>query len=155
MFGEIDTGFSFWSWLIFGLLLMVAELFVPGVFIVWIGLASFISGIIFCIFDNLSLSYQLLIFAGLSVVCVIVGWYVYGQVLTKSSRKDYKTLNNGAESFIGNEYSLLEDVFDGRSKAKVGDTVWLVQAPEGLKKGAKVVVESVDGVILHVKKKDK
>ena len=154
MFGEIEAaGFSFWSWLIFGLVLMVAELFVPGVFIVWIGLASFISGIVFCVFDNLTLSYQLLVFVILSVVCVVLGWYVYGQVLTKSGRKDYKTLNNRAESLIGNEYTLIEDVVDGRSRAKVGDTVWLVQAPDGLKKGTKVIVESADGVVLQVKKK--
>ena len=152
MFGEIAVGINFWNWLIFGVLLMVAELFVPGVFIVWIGLASFLSGILFCIF-KLSLSYQLIVFAGLSVLCVILGWYVYGQVLIKSGRKDYKTLNNGAESFIGNEYTLMEDAINGRSKVKVGDTVWLVQAPDGLKKGSKVVVESVDGVILHVKEK--
>ena len=153
MFGEIEAGFSFWSWLIFGVILMAIELFMPGVFVVWIGLAAVISGIIFSIFTDLTLSYQLLTFAILSIICVILGWYIYGQVLTKSSRKDYQTLNNGAESFIGNEYSLLEDVVNGRSKAKVGDTVWLVQAPNGLKQGAKVIVESVDGVVLKVKKK--
>ena len=153
MFGEIEAGVSFWSWLIFGVILMAIELFMPGVFVVWIGLAAVISGIIFSIFTDLTLSYQLLTFAILSIICVILGWYIYGQVLTKSSRKDYQTLNNGAESFIGNEYSLLEDVVNGRSKAKVGDTVWLVQAPDGLKQGAKVIVESVDGVVLKVKKK--
>ena len=153
MFGEIEAGFSFWSWLIFGVILMAIELFMPGVFVVWIGFAAVISGIIFSIFTDLTLSYQLLTFAILSIICVILGWYIYGQVLTKSSRKDYQTLNNGAESFIGNEYSLLEDVVNGRSKAKVGDTVWLVQAPDGLKQGAKVIVESVDGVVLKVKKK--
>lgn len=153
MFSEIEAGFSFWSWLIFGVILMAIELFMPGVFVVWIGLAAVISGIIFSIFTDLTLSYQLLTFAILSFICVVLGWYVYGQVLTKSGRKDYKTLNNGAESFIGNEYSLLEDVVNGRSKAKVGDTVWLVQAPDGLKQGAKVIVESVDGVVLKVKKK--
>ena len=153
MLSEVDAGFNFWSWLIFGVILMVAELFLPGVFIVWIGLASVISGIIFCIFSDLTLSYQLLIFAILSVMSVVLGWYVYGQVLTKSSRKDYKTLNNGAQSFIGNEYTLLEDVVNNRSKVKVGDTVWLVQANDDLKQGTKVVVEGVDGVILRVKKK--
>lgn len=153
MFGEIEAGFSFWSWLIFGVILMAIELFMPGVFVVWIGLAAVISGIIFSIFTDLTLSYQLLTFAILSIICVILGWYIYGQVLTKSSRKDYQTLNNGAESFIGNEYTLTEDVDDGRSKVKVGDTVWLAQAPDGLKKGTKVIVESVDGIVLKVKEK--
>jgi len=148
---QIFTGLSFWTWLIAGVLLMVVELFLPGVFIVWIGLASVISGILFCIFSDLSLSYQLLVFAILSIICVIFGWYIYGQILKKSSKKEYSSLNNGAEAFIGNEYTLIEDVVNGRSKARVGDSVWIVHAPDGLKAGDKIIVGKVDGIVLWAK----
>ena len=58
-----------------------------------------------------------------------------------------------AGNYIGKVYNLTEDVTDGRSKAKVGDTVWLVEINEPLKKGDKVKITGVDGgVVLRAEK---
>ena len=149
---ELIMEYCMWFWLIMGVLLMIAELFVPGVFVIWLGLAAVLNGILLSFID-MRFSFQLLSFAGFSIVCVLLGWYVYGQVMIHSSKKEYSSLNNGAEAFIGKEYLLTEDVVNGRSKVRVGDTVWLAQAPNGLKAGTPVVVEKVDGVLLFVKEK--
>ncbi len=146
------TTYIVWSWLILGLLLILAELFLPGVFVIWLGSAAILNGITLYFIPDLSFSYQLLIYSLYSVICVIIGWYVYGQVLA-SSKKEYNNLNNRAESFIGKEYVLAEDVVAGRTKVKIGDSVWLASASDNLKAGDKVIVEKVESTLLYVTKK--
>ena len=152
---ETFPEYAKWAWLIAGTLLMMVEVFVPGVFVVWLGLAAVLTGITLSIFSDITVSYQLLTFSILSVICVFIGWYVYGKVLVKSSNREYSDLNNGAQSFVGKEYSVLEDSTNGRSRVKIGDTVWLVESKDELKEGDAVIIESVDGIVLHVKKKKK
>ena len=58
-----------------------------------------------------------------------------------------------AGAHIGNIYNLSEDVVDGRSKAKIGDSFWLVEIDEPLKKGAKIkIIDVKDGLILIAQK---
>jgi len=68
-----------------------------------------------------------------------------------------KYLNDMAGAHIGKVYNLSQDVVDGRAKAKVGDSFWLIQTEnDDLKKGDKVKVIGVeDGVILKVEKYEK
>ena len=68
-----------------------------------------------------------------------------------------ENLNDIAGSHIGKIYQLSQDIVDGRGKAKVGDSFWLVESKnENLKKGDKVKVTGViDGVILEVEKYEK
>lgn len=153
-FSEWFADYENWCWLIAGVVLMTSELFVPGVFVIWIGIAAFLTGVILSIFPEITASYQLLTFTGLSVVSVFFGWYVYGQLIAKAPKKEYVDLNGGAQSFVGNEYSLISDMVDGRGKVRVGDTVWLAQAKENLPAGTLVIVEKADGIVLHVKKKE-
>lgn len=49
--------------------------------------------------------------------------------------------------------ALAKDVIDGRSKALIGDSVWIVECEDGLKKGDKVKITGVEnGVILKAEK---
>ncbi len=58
-----------------------------------------------------------------------------------------------AGQHIGKTYLLAEDAADGRSKAIVGDTVWIVECEDGLKKGDRVKITGVEnGVILKAVK---
>lgn len=51
------------------------------------------------------------------------------------------------------EVALAEDVVDGRSKALIGDSVWIVECEDSLKKGDKVKITGVEnGVILKAEK---
>ena len=65
----------------------------------------------------------------------------------------YKHLNDPAGQHIGKTYLLAEDVVDGRSKALIGDSVWIVECEDDLKKGDKVKITGVEnGVILKAEK---
>lgn len=149
---ELFNYLGFWTWLIIGLFLMAIEVFLPGVFVIWIGLAAFITGLVLSLTPELSVSYQFLIFTGLSLICVFFGWYIYGKVLTKIPDKDHLDLNNRAGSYVGKEFDVLENSDNGRTRIKIGDTVWLAECDTKLKAGDRVKVESADGVVLKVKR---
>ena len=150
---DLITEMGYLSWFAIGFLLILAELFVPGTYLIWFGFSAFAMGIIVSIF-SLSAIEILVLFALISAVFAGFGWYAYAKVLNKTKVPEkYKYLNDMAGAHIGKIYNLSENVVDGRAKAKVGDSFWLVEIDEPLKKGAKVKITDVkDGVILVAEK---
>ncbi len=144
------------GWFTLGLIFAIFELFVPGTYLIWFGFASFTMGALVN-FIELTPTETVVIFALISGLYSAFGWWVYSKILKKASGKN-KYLNDIAGSHIGKVYPLSQDVVDGRAKAKVGDTFWLVetQTDEDLKTGDKVKVVGVEnGVILKVVKYEK
>lgn len=144
---------TYLNWFTFGLVLVLLELFVPGTYLIWFGLAAFVMGIVVS-YAALSGIGMLVCFAFISAVFAGIGWFVYTKLINKSKVPEkYKYLNDMAGAYIGKIYNLSEDVVDGRSKAKVGDTFWLVEVKENLKKGDSVKITGVEnGVILKAEK---
>jgi hypothetical protein len=141
--------FGAWSWLIFGVILLVAEIIVPGNFLVWVGIAGLITGGLSLLFWGLSWwtwEVQWIVFAALSVVSVFVGrrW-----LIRSNARSDEPTLNQRGASLIGRTASLIDPIVNGHGRAKIGDTVWLVNGPD-LPLGAKVKVVGSHGSDLKV-----
>lgn len=140
------------EWLIVGLALVLLELFVPGTYLIWFGFAALLVAVLTSFFAW-SLVTQVVIFTFLSFLFALIGWRVYGRIITKvPSNSEYRHLNDFASQYIGKKYMLEDDVLDGRSKVRVGDTVWIAATTEPLKKGQTVEVVGVKkGVILEVK----
>ncbi|MBQ2811334.1 MAG: NfeD family protein [Alphaproteobacteria bacterium] len=149
------TELDYLAWFTIGLIFAISELFVPGVYLLWFGLASFTMGVLvhFMTFTPIE---TCVIFALLGALYSALGWWTYAKVLKKTSGNN-KYLNDMAGAHIGKVYNLSQDVVDGRAKAKVGDSFWLIQTEnDDLKKGDKVKVIGVeDGVILKVEKYEK
>ena len=144
---------TYLGWFTFGLILVLLELFIPGTYLIWFGLAAFVTGVLVsCI--ELSGIEILVYFALASAMFAGIGWYVYTKIINKSKVPEkYKYLNDMAGSYIGKVYNLSEDAVDGRAKAKIGDTFWLVEVEGNLKKGDKVKITGVEnGVILKAEK---
>ncbi len=150
---EWITELGYLSWFAIGVLFVLAEMFVPGTYLIWFGFSAFVMGILVSIF-TFTATETLVWFALISAAFSGLGWYVYAKILNKTKVPEkYKYLNDMAGAHIGKVYNLSEDVVDGRSKAKVGDSFWLVEIDEPLKKGAKVKIKDVkDGVILIAEK---
>ena len=150
---EIISQMTYLSWFAIGLLFVLAEMFVPGTYLIWFGFSSFIMGILVSLIELTPIE-TLVIFALISGVFAAIGWYAYAKVLNKTKVPEkYKYLNDMAGAHIGKVYNLSEDVIDGRAKAKIGDSFWLVEINEPLKKGSKVKIKDVkDGVILVAEK---
>jgi hypothetical protein len=141
--------FGVWSWLIFGLVLLAAELLVPGNFLVWIGVAGLVTGGLSLLFWESSWwiwEVQWLVFAVLSVVSVFVGrrWLIRSHL-----RSDEPTLNERGASLIGRTADLIDPIVNGHGRVKIGDTVWMVNGPD-LPLGAKVKVVGSHGSNLMV-----
>lgn len=144
---------NYMEWFSLGLLLVLLELFVPGVYLVWFGLSAFVTGVLTMFYEFTAIE-QSVVFGAISVVFAVAGWFFYSHIMKRSKvSEQYKYLNDPAGQHIGKTYLLAEDVIDGRSKALIGDTVWIVECEDSLKKGDKVKIIGIEnGVILKAVK---
>jgi inner membrane protein len=134
-------------WLVGGLALCAAETLAPGAFLIWIGAAAVVVGVIEFIFP-IELTPSLLLFAVLVAVFVVVGRGVYGSLDAGAPPLPL----NRAQALIGKEFYLEDAIERGFGRIRVGDSLWRV-AGEDLPKGAKVRVASVeDGAQVRVEK---
>ena len=134
-------------WLVAGLALCAAETFVPGAFLIWIGLAAVAVGVVE-FFVAVELTPALLLFAALVVVFVFIGRRVYGSLDSGAPQLPLSR----AHALIGKEFYLDEAIERGYGRMRVGDSLWRV-AGDDLPKGAKVRVVAVeDGAEVKVEK---
>ena len=137
-----------WSWVIFGLILIGGEMLAPGVFLIWLGLAALLTGAVVGLAD-IGWQAAALVFAGLSLVCVLVG-----RLLTrrKGEEPDAATgLNDRGRQLIGRVFRLEATMLGGEGRIRVGDSSWRITGPE-LLAGSEVKVVRVEGATLVVEK---
>jgi inner membrane protein len=135
-----------WTWLVIGGILLVAEVLAPGVFLIWFGLAALVVGTLH-LFLPLSWQVEVLIFAGLSVVLVVVArpWLKKRQDL----QSDQPNLNARTRDYIGRSYVLEGPIVNGRGRLRIDDALWEVEGPD-LPAGSWVKVAGTDGMRLKV-----
>lgn len=144
---------TYMQWMLIGLVLILMELATPGVYLIWFGLSAILIGVGTLIVEW-NVTEQLVWFSFVSLIFAVLGWRVYKRVIRSTKALvGYEHLNDMASAYVGQVYQLTEDVVDGRSKIKVGDTVWLAECETPLKAGETVEVTGVSGgVVLKVKK---
>lgn len=146
---EFLTEMVYWHWLVFGLILLILEMFAPGAILLWFGVAALFVGVLQLLFGELlTPQFQWLIFSILSVV-TIVGWRAFAKKHKLDEVDENETLNQRGKSFIGQEYFLSQAIVNGVGKAKVGDGHWRVIGPE-LPANHKVKVIGFEGATLEV-----
>lgn len=151
MIAGLVAEFGPWSWCILGLALLAAELLVPGVFLVWIGLAAIATGALSLALWSMpvwSWEVQFLAFAALSVVFVLAGRRFYDR---GASESDQPLLNQRGASYIGRIGTLGEPVVDGRGRLRIDDTYWPVRGPD-LPAGTRVRITGAEGNTLDVER---
>ncbi|MBB3475614.1 NfeD family protein [Sphingomonas sp. BK345] len=132
------------AWLAAALLLGIAELAVPGVFLVFLALAAAVTAAISYALAPLPLAAQLVCFALWSAVAVVVGrrWYRDYPVGSGDTR-----LNDRAARLVGEVTRLESAIIDGRGRVIVGDGSWPARGPD-LPANARVRIVAVrDGVV--------
>jgi membrane protein implicated in regulation of membrane protease activity len=135
-----------WSWVILGLVLMGLELVAPGAFLLWLGFAALLTGILDWTF-GLSWQAAVLVFAVLSVGAVLVG-----RVATRDRNDeegDRPPLNRRAQSFVGRVFTLESPIVSGSGRIRVDDSSWRIVGPDA-PAGANVRVVRVEGATLMV-----
>ena len=144
---ELLNNLDYWHWFILAVVLVILEVFSPGVFFIWMGLAAGIVGVILLAFPELDWQYQLLIFAVLSVTDILAARLILQR---HPIRTDHPTLNRRGEQYIGRVLTLEEPIVNGEGKIHVDDSTWKVRGDD-CTAGQKVKVTGVDGVVLLVK----
>ncbi|MBN9600637.1 MAG: NfeD family protein [Afipia sp.] len=142
---DLIAALGSWNWLILGVILIALETFAPGVFMLWLGIAALVVGVL-SFFITSTWQSQLLVFAVLAVAMVPL-WRHFGR--RGPSASDRPFLNRRTEALIGRVLTLEKPIVDGFGTVRIDDTVWRVEGPE-LPAGSHVRVEQVDGARLKV-----
>ena len=134
-----------WAWLIAAAVLAVAELIVPGVFLIWLAAAAGITGIAAAVVP-MPVGVQIGLFAILSLLSFMVGrrWYRRNPVYSEDP-----LLNDRAARLIGETVVVVSPIENGRGRVSVRDTVWSAIGPDAVA-GAKVMVVGSEGNCLRV-----
>jgi membrane protein implicated in regulation of membrane protease activity len=140
---------TFWHWMVLGVILVVLEILLPGIWFLWLGLGALTTGLIVLIISDLSWQVQSVVFCALSVISVIVGRLI----MRSRTPEDHPTLNKRAAQYIGKVYILEDSTQRGHGRVRIGDSIWHVQLVDPateLAAGDKVTVTGVDGATLQV-----
>jgi membrane protein implicated in regulation of membrane protease activity len=142
---ELLTSIGVWDWFIVGGLLLALEALVPGVFMLWLGIAAMLVGALSMLVD-LGWQAQFIIFAGLSVAMVPL-WLRLS--FGRAGGTDQPFLNRRADALVGRIFTLDKPIVDGAGTVRVDDSVWRVTGTD-LPAGRRVKVVRIDGTALHV-----
>lgn len=133
-----------WTWVIAGLVLSGAEILVPGVFLIWLGLAAVATGFAVAAFP-MPWQGQSLLFAGLAVILVTGATRLH----RRGAGQGGADLNRPDRGLIGRVGVLDEPIVQGRGRIRFDDTLWRVEGPD-LPVGARVRVAGMNGTVLTV-----
>ena len=134
-----------WLWLTAACLLGIAELIVPGVFLIWLAAAAALTGFA-ALLLGIPLAFQFALFALLSLASVYAGRRWYARFPVESADP---LLNDRAARLIGETLVVVSAIENGRGRVAVGDSVWPARGPDA-DVGARVRVVGADGACLKV-----
>jgi len=149
MLADLITDLGPWTWVVLGLILLALEIVVPGVFLMWIGVAAILTGALswqLWGFDFWTWHWQALAFLALSLAAVWAGRKFFADAEEES---DQPLLNRRGEQLIGATAVLSEPIQEGNGRIRLGDTLWRVKGPD-LPAGSRVRVTGVEDTRLVV-----
>jgi hypothetical protein len=136
---------AFWHWLVLGVGLAIIEVFTPGAFFLWLGISAGIVGVVLWLIPGMSWEWQVLFFAILSIASVVIARrYLTAHPL----ETDLPNLNQRGHQYVGRMFTLEEPVINGQGKIQVDDSTWKIHCDD-CETGTKVIIDGVDGVVLH------
>ncbi len=142
-----------WQWIVFGIALMISEIFLTTFFILWFGAAAVIVGVILYFVPELSTTVQILIWTILSSV-LAWGWFKYLKPLSID-----KTKAGLSKEAITGEVGqvIVVPTPDKRGKLRfpapiLGADEWIIISQDDLSLGDRVSVIDVSGNSLIVRK---
>ena len=144
---EYLSNIAYWHWLIFGLVLIVLEIFVPSAIFLWPGIAALVVGVLAFSAPDINWTILIAIWGVLSVI------FAFGCQFYKKNRKSMEpesTLNRRGEQYVGRHFTLTRDIVNGTGELNVDDTRWKIVSHHDLPVGMKVKVIAVEGTSLRV-----
>ena len=149
MLARIVAELGPWAWWVLGIILLIAEVLLPGFFLLWVGIAAILTGALsLMLWDAAFWTWhvQWLVFAALSLAAVFAGRrFVTG----RGTASDEPFLNQRGEGLVGRTATLEQPISEGRGRIRLDDTQWTVRGPD-LPVGTRVRVVSGTGRDLTV-----
>lgn len=136
-----------WGWVVAGFVLMVLEILLPGIFLIWFGIAAVITGFIFILLpSSLEWQWQLAIFLVLAVLFPVIGHRFLG---SSSREVALPLLNRRGEQMVGLRGTLVEPIVNGQGHLRISGSLWRITGPE-LPIGTNVIVTAFEDNMLVV-----
>lgn len=138
-----------WLWLALGVLLAVAEMVIPGVFLIWLAGAAILTGILAFVLP-IGLPLQIVIFAVAAIAAVFTGRsYIRRNPVEAAD----PMMNRRGARMVGEVVRVSQAIVDGHGKVHLGDGEWLVRGPDAAV-GARMRITGSDGAVLLVEAAD-
>jgi len=134
-------------WFALGLILLLAELALPGLIVVFFGIGAWLTALAYLFFD-LTFNAQLVVFIVTSILNLVL---LRRLLLYKWSYPRYSR-NELSEEFIGKNCIVTENIIPGPLGGKVSfrGTTWTAKANTLIPAGETVRIRSKESIILFV-----
>lgn len=149
---ELKLGFT--HWMIFGMVLLIAEIFIPSFTIFWFGLGAMVVAVLLWIAPSLSFSWQLFIWAIASIVFTFL-WFK----LIRPKMTDRTKAGIAKEAALGESGQVIKPPEGGNrgtirfSTPLLGSDEWPFICESPVSAGDRVFVKEVSGNTLIVEKR--
>jgi membrane protein implicated in regulation of membrane protease activity len=145
---------QYWHWIVFGMVLVIAELFVPSFTIFWFGLAAVAVGVVLLAAPGMSFTWQLFIWALGSCLMTLL-WFK----LFKPLMADRTKAGISREAIMGEAGQVIRAPEEGQrgivrfATPLLGEDEWPFICDEQVSTGDRVAVTDISGNTLIVAKR--
>jgi membrane protein implicated in regulation of membrane protease activity len=134
-----------WVWLTIGVLLAGLEMLAPGVYLVWLGIAAIITGVLTGLL-HLSLPVQVIDFVFLSlIVAFSARRFLRDSPIVSAD----PLMNRRVARMVGQTAVVVQPIEHGSGRVHFGDSEWIASGPD-VALGERVRITGSDGVTLLV-----
>ena len=149
----MEFAIEYWHWIVFGIALMLSEIFIGSFFIFWFGAAAVVVGLLIVPLPDMSPTAQLIIWA-VSSASFALAWFK----LVKPLNVDKTKAGLSKEALVGEIGQVLQ-IPSGDKRGKVrfpapvlGSDEWLIISHDTVSIGDRVSVIDLSGNALIVEK---
>lgn len=149
-----DFTLLYWHWLLFGMALIIVELFFPNFTTLWFGLGALLVAVLLILAPGLHMSWQLFVWALVSVVLTIL-WFKYFKHLMPDRTK----AGVAREAILGESGQVIKAPHDHRkgtvrfSTPVLGADEWHFVCDQPVEVGDRVFIKDITGNTLIVEKR--
>ena len=136
---------AYWVWLTLGLVLAGLEMLIPGVYLIWLAIAAFITGAITMLID-ISLPIQVIDFVFLSLIAAFSARRFLGE---RGIPSGDPLMNRRGARLVGQIATVSETIEAGSGRIHYGDSDWIARGPDAAL-GTRVRITGSDGAVLLV-----
>ncbi len=134
-----------WNWLVLAVVLFGLETLIPGVYLVWFGLAAaFVGGL--ALWIDITWQWQLILFGGIALASVFAVRQFFASYSGSSDQPD---LNVRGKYYMGRIVTVEDAIVNGRGRVRVGDTLWAAEGPD-MEPGTRAKVVGINGTVLVI-----